>query len=154
MAAIWTFQTYLINRNWRHTQYGSTIAAALLGLLWILPYYDVGGTMSPWFTIFIDLDQGFAQGLTQILYSMAVIELAVPGLEATTYELIITVGNTALLINGIISTQLLFPLQSVGCDKEQNCPANEVDVTSKAAFRASDGPHRYTGIIPILDILH
>lgn len=144
VAAIWTFQTYLINRNWRHTQYGSTIAAALLGLLWILPYYDVGGTMSPWFTIFIDLDQGFAQGLTQILYSMAVIELAVPGLEATTYELIITVGNTALLINGIISTQLLFPLQSVGCDKEQNCPANEVDVTSKAAFRASDGPHRYT----------
>ena len=45
---------------------------------------------------------------------MAVIELAKPGLEATTYELIITVGNAALLVNGILSTQLLTPLQCAG----------------------------------------
>ena len=30
-------------------------------------------------------------GIAQVLYSMAIIELAKPGLEATTYELIITV---------------------------------------------------------------
>jgi hypothetical protein len=54
--AIWLFQKYLINRNWRYTQYGSTFFAALLGLIWIFPYYNSGGTMDPWFTIFIDLD--------------------------------------------------------------------------------------------------
>ncbi len=56
VLAIWLFQKYLINRNWRWTQYGSTYFAALLGLLWIFPYYNSGGTMDPWFTIFIDLD--------------------------------------------------------------------------------------------------
>ena len=56
VAAIWIFQTFLINRNWRITQYGSTFIAALLGLVWIAPYYNAGGTMNPWFTIFIDVD--------------------------------------------------------------------------------------------------
>ncbi len=56
VLAIWIFQTYLINRNWRLSQYGSTMIAALLGLVWIAVYYNAGGTMDPWFTIFIDLD--------------------------------------------------------------------------------------------------
>jgi hypothetical protein len=56
VVAIWIFQTYLINRNWRYTQYGSTIISALLSLVWIAPFYNAGGTMDPWFTIFIDLD--------------------------------------------------------------------------------------------------
>lgn len=56
VIAIYSFQKYLINKNWRTTQYVSTIAAALLGLVWIPIYYDAGGTMDGWFTIFIDLD--------------------------------------------------------------------------------------------------
>ena len=54
--AIWIFMKYLINKNWRYTQYGSTIISSVLGLLWILVFYNVGGLMNPWFTIFIDLD--------------------------------------------------------------------------------------------------
>jgi hypothetical protein len=54
--AIWLFQTYLIRKNWRWTQYGSTALSAVLGLVWIAPYYNAGGTMDPWFTIFIDVD--------------------------------------------------------------------------------------------------
>jgi hypothetical protein len=56
VTSIWIFQKYLINRNWRYTQYYSTITAALLGLVWIAPFHNAGGTMDPWFTIFIDLD--------------------------------------------------------------------------------------------------
>lgn len=56
VTAIWLFQRYLINRDWRITQYASTFIAAMLGLVWIAPYYNEGGTMNPWFTIFIDLD--------------------------------------------------------------------------------------------------
>jgi hypothetical protein len=60
VAAIWVFQTYLINKNWRYTNYASTFASATLGLLWILAYWDIGGMMSPWFTIFIDLVGSFS----------------------------------------------------------------------------------------------
>lgn len=56
VAAIWIFQRYMIRWNWRYSEYLSVCSAAGLGLLWILAYYDVGGLMNPWFTIFIDLD--------------------------------------------------------------------------------------------------
>ena len=119
-----------------------------------MSYWSVGYTQSPWFTIFIDLDQGFAQGLTQVLYSMAVIELAKPGeseilsliqqtnlsfyelfslhyggMEATTYELIVTVGNAAITLNGVICTQLLYPFKASGCT-DDDCPSDTVQVCS------------------------
>jgi len=55
--AIWVFKTYLLNRNWRMTQYISTIIASSIGFLWIMVFYDTGGLQDGWFTIFIDLDQ-------------------------------------------------------------------------------------------------
>ena len=82
---------------------------------------------------------------------MAVIELAKPGQEATTYELIVTVGNAAATVNGIISTQLLTPMNSVGCDDDYgNCPSNTVVVTSKSSFDSSDGPSRFTNYTLLL----
>jgi hypothetical protein len=76
---------------------------------------------------------------------MAVIELARPGQEATTFELIVTVGNAAQTLNGIISTQLLTPMKSVGCDDDYgNCPSDTVDVSSKSSFDDSNGPWRFT----------
>ena len=77
---------------------------------------------------------------------MAVIELAKPGLEATTYELVITVGNAGQAVRGIISTQLLYPFNAVGCDDDTgNCnSSNSVIVTSQSSFNASDGPARFT----------
>ena len=56
VLAIWLFQKYMINRDWHITQYLSAFTASVLGLVWILTYYNVGGLMNPWFTIFIDLD--------------------------------------------------------------------------------------------------
>ena len=146
-VAIWLFKTYLINVNWRYTQIGSTVIASVLGLLWILVYYDVSGLRNPWFTIFIDLDQSFVNGLSQVLYSLSVIELSKPGLEATTYELIITVGNAASTVSGIIATQLLTPLHAAGCT-DDNCPSNTVAVNQD--FDKSNGPIRYTRYCLIL----
>ena len=56
VLAIWLFQRYMINRDWHLTQYASVLIAAGLGLVWIAPFYNSGGTQDPWFTIFIDLD--------------------------------------------------------------------------------------------------
>jgi hypothetical protein len=47
-------QRYLINKNWRHINYASGIVSSLLSLLWILPFYNLGGTRNGWFTIFVD----------------------------------------------------------------------------------------------------
>ena len=51
-----------------------------------------------------------------MLFSMAVIELAKPGQEAITYELIVSVANAALTVTVVLATQLLAPFQSVTCD--------------------------------------
>jgi hypothetical protein len=56
VLAVWIFQRFLIHRNWRYTQYGGNILSALLGLAWIPAYYNTGGLMNGWYTIFIDLD--------------------------------------------------------------------------------------------------
>jgi hypothetical protein len=85
---------------------------------------------------------------------MAVIELARPGQEATTYELIITVGNAAGTVSGIIATQLLTPMNSVGCDDDYgNCPSNTVVVTSKSAYEDSNGPERFTNYTLVLQAI-
>ena len=82
---------------------------------------------------------------------MAVIELAKPGLEATTCELIVTVANAGGLVNGIISTQLLYPMDAVGCDDDTTCDSsNQVIVTSQSSFDASNGPARFTNYCLLL----
>jgi hypothetical protein len=74
---------------------------------------------------------------------MAVIELARPGQEATTYELLITVNNAASTVCGIISTQLLTPLKVTGCT-DDSCPSNSVSINNPQSFKDTDGPYRYT----------
>jgi hypothetical protein len=101
--------------------------------------------------------QYFAQGMSRLLYSMAVIELAKPGQEATTFELVATVGNAALLVNSIVSTQLLAAFKGVACDSDDgdgdyddgddgdaSCSSGTVDTSDKASFDASHGPWRFT----------
>lgn len=82
---------------------------------------------------------------------MAVIEVAMPGLEATSYELLVTVANACNTVNGIISTQLLTPMKSAGCEDDTgSCASDTVDVTDKSGFRSSDGPTRFTNYTLVL----
>jgi hypothetical protein len=77
---------------------------------------------------------------------MAVIELAKPGLEATTYELIITAGNAGAMVRSIVATQLLYPMKAVGCEDDSGrCSrSSSVVVTNAQSFVATDGPARFT----------
>ncbi len=144
--AVWLFKKYLITKNWRYTQWMSASVSIAFGLLWIPVYYDSAGLMNAWYTIFIDLDQSFVSGFAQVLFSLTVIELSKPGLEATTYELIITVANACGMVNGIIGTQLLIPVNAIGCQNDDfvHCPEDSVDISSKEGFFATNGPQRYT----------
>jgi hypothetical protein len=74
---------------------------------------------------------------------MAVIELAKPGQEAVTYELIVSAGNSAGTLNSIIATQLTYPTNSAACTSE-SCDSGTVDVTSRSNYFDSDGPSKWT----------
>ena len=143
---IWLFQTYLINLNWRTTNYLSNIFGSLMLLLWIPAYYDLWGLQNAWYTIFIDLDASFIYGISQVLFSLSVIEISKPGQEATTYELITTASNAASTVSSIIATQLLTPFDAVGCENVNGtCPANQVDIVDgRQGFNSSHGPRRFT----------
>jgi hypothetical protein len=115
VAGIYLFQKYLIRLNWRWTQYASNIFTAVLATQWLLAFNNVDGLRNGWFTIFINTNQQFSQGLTQVLFAMAVIEIAVPGQEAITYELIVSTYNSALTINTMLSTQFLHAVKGSAC---------------------------------------
>jgi len=146
VGGVYLFQKYLINKNWRTTKYLSVLFASLLALLWPLSFHDSGGLRNPWFTIFVDMDTVFASGITQVLYSMAVIELAQKGLEATTYELVVSVGNSALTLSSVLSTQLLFAVNARPCtaDKYEDCSSDEVYINSIEGFKATNGPRKFS----------
>eukprot|EP00605_Chrysophyceae_sp_TOSAG23-4_P000109 GSChrysophyteH1.ASY1.ANO1.119.1 assembled CDS len=156
MGGILMFQNFFINWNWRYTQYISLTLSANLGLLWLLVYSDVGGTMDAWFTIFLQLNIALSQGLAQVLFAMAVIELAKKGQESTTYEMIVSTANSASLISYILSTQLLSASGSDTCSAASGCSAGQVDLTDRATYRATDGPKKfseYTGIVYAVNII-
>ena len=87
---------------------------------------------------------------------MAVIELAKPGQEATTYELLVTVGNSAILVNGIIATQMLTAFNGVACgsdDDAATCGSDTVDTRSREDFNNSNGPERFTQYTLVLNAI-
>ena len=146
VGGIWIFQRYFIRRNWRYTQYLSTMLSATLGLVWLPVFYDLGGIMNPWFIIFLTCTVMLSAGIAQVLFAMAVIELAKKGQEATTYELIISTANSAGMINGILSTQLLTPLHANVCSAASGvCPSGAgVNLYSKYTYFSTDGPSKFT----------
>ena len=149
VSGIIIFQKYFIHKNWRMTLYLSAALNALFGLLWMLCYHNVLGLLNPWFTIFITMNQFLAQGISQVLFSMAVIELAKPGQEAVTYELIISVANAASNMSTILATQLLTPMEATSCDSnfvddDVGCESHQVNLYDYDSFKDSDGPTKFT----------
>ena len=106
VGGIKVFQTYFIQSNWRNTLYLSIGLSNVLGLLWLLVYWNVGGLLNPWFTIFITVNQALAQGVSQVLFSMAVIELAKRGQEAISKSLSLVLS----LSHSLSLSPLLTPL--------------------------------------------
>ena len=85
---------------------------------------------------------------------MVVIELAAPGQEATTYELIISIVNACITLNGILGTQVAAIIHANSCEDTCTGDSNEgVDTTSIPTFVASDGPYKYTKYTIVITIL-
>lgn len=106
-GGIYLFRKYLMDKNWRITQYCSFLSQAFFSLLMLLPYNNIDDFANPWFIIFAGVMATFAQSFCQCLYGLAVIEISEIGQEASTYELIVSAHNAAGLIGSLVSTQLL-----------------------------------------------
>lgn len=144
-GGIIVFRYYLMNKNWRITQYSSFLIGAGLGLLLIPSYYDIHNLANAWFLTVITCLSSFAAGFSQTLYGLATIEVANKGQEAMTFELIVSGHNSAQTISSIIATQLL-----------SFTNAKEVSVGSLESFQQSGGPKsftNYTWIIFVINII-
>ena len=108
-VGMFIFKKYLLNRNWRITAVSATFVQAALNLLWLVPILT--SWRNSWFSIFIGTSEEIPLGVTQVLVSMPAIEVAPVNLEATTFELIISVSNAFYFLSNVVSTQLLSPYQ-------------------------------------------
>jgi len=96
VAGVWIYRTYLLNYNWRITfLWTSVLTAANCGFQFIVIYNAWGVGQNGWFYGFGSNVTMFVQGIAQVLGSQAVAEFAPAGYEATVYEFITTMHNTA-----------------------------------------------------------
>lgn len=154
-GATYMFQVWLIKLNWRYTQYFSTYFGCVMSLLWIPVFYNSGGLRDPWFTIFIDFDANFALGLTEILFAVAVIEVAKAGQEASTYEYLSTVLNNGWSFALMLSSQMLIPLKAGGCtDDQQDCDSSAVNISDVSKYNATNGPWKFTAYTLVLNAIN
>jgi len=96
VAGVWIYRTYLLNYNWRITFLWTSVLAAMnCGFQFIVIYNAWGVGQDGWFYGFGSNVTLFVVGIAQVLGSQAVAEFAPAGYEATVYEFMSTMHNTA-----------------------------------------------------------
>jgi hypothetical protein len=100
LVGVWIFRTYLMDRNWRYTFVATGLIMALNGVFMFIMIYNVGGIgQNPWFFVFGNNILNIIQGISQVLSSLAVVEVAPKGFEASVYEFLTTINNAGTTLN-------------------------------------------------------
>jgi hypothetical protein len=100
LVGVWIFRTYLMDRNWRYTFVATGLIMALNGVFMFIMIYNVGGIgQNPWFFVFGNNILNIIQGISQVLSSLAVVEVAPKGFEASVYEFLTTINNAGITLN-------------------------------------------------------
>lgn len=100
LVGVWIFRTYLMDRNWRWTFVATGIILACNQLLLYVMIFNVGGIgQNPWFFVFGNNVLSIIQGVSQVLSSLAVVEVAPKGFEASVYEFLTTMHNAGITLN-------------------------------------------------------
>jgi len=116
LVGVWVFRTYFINRNWRITFVWTALLIALTGVTQLCVIFNAWGIgQSGWFYAFSSNIMLLIQGVQQVLSSLAVIEIAPPGFEASVYEFLISIGNSGISLNANIMNLFvpIFDLNSI-----------------------------------------
>jgi hypothetical protein len=96
LIGVWIFRTYLMDRNWRYTFIGTGLIMCLNGVLNLVMIYV---TQDPWFFVFGNNILSIIQGVSQVLSSLAVVEISPKGFEASVYEFLTTMHNAGITLN-------------------------------------------------------
>lgn len=97
---------WLKSYNWRGLlAFGTAYFLFFIVTFWLV-VFDVGPFRNPWFVVFIDADQTFAQAVGYLVVMWACVEMAPPGIEGTTLALTTTVGNAGQSIGNYITIAL------------------------------------------------
>jgi len=88
------------------TRFAATIGSNILGILFMngvfqfVMIYNVGGFgQTGWFFVFGNNILAIIQGVSQVLSSLAVVEIAPKGFEASIYEFLTTMHNAGITLN-------------------------------------------------------
>jgi len=130
LLGVWIFRRFFMATNWRFTCFWTSLLQQLECLFTLAIIYDFAGIgQSGAFYCFGDCMIYIIQGIAQVLSSLATIEIAKPGLEATTYETLITVHNCALAFNTNIVNMFLpaFHLNDITHDSYHKASADVRD---------------------------
>jgi hypothetical protein len=96
---------YLTNWNWRILQGFSTVAKVFIGLLYIPIIYL--GVRSPWYYIFVQMDDTAISYISYMVNMWAVNELSKKGLEGTAFSMCTTTNNVALTTASVFLTNAI-----------------------------------------------
>jgi len=100
LVGVWFFRTYLMDRNWRYTFVATGVILALNGVFMLIMIYNAWGIgQNPWFFVFGNNVLNIIQGVSQVLSSLAVVEVAPKGFEASVYEFLTTMHNAGITLN-------------------------------------------------------
>jgi len=108
ILGVWIFRRYFMQTNWRFTMVWTHLLTCLESLFAFGIIYNVFGIgQSGWFYCFGDSILEVVSGIAQVLGSLVACEIAIPGLEASAYEILSTVHNNALTLNNNLGNTLL-----------------------------------------------
>jgi hypothetical protein len=100
LIGVWVFRTYLMDRNWRYTFVATGLIMALNCLFQYVMIYNWWGIgQNPWFFVFGNNVLQIIVGVSQVLSSLAVVEIAPRGFEASVYEFLTTMHNAGITLN-------------------------------------------------------
>jgi len=116
LAGVWIFRTYFMNKNWRITFAWTSALLALQHIFELVVIYNVGGIgQNGWFYAFGNCILNIIQGISQVLSSLAVVEISPAGHEAAVYEFLTTMFNAGITLSANIQNILvpMFKLNEV-----------------------------------------
>jgi len=100
LAGVAIFRGYFMNVNWRFTFLWTGVLISIGLVFDFITIYDAWGIgQNGWFYALSGSVLQIIQGLAQVLSSLAVIEIAPPGFEATVYEFMTTMHNAGITLN-------------------------------------------------------
>lgn len=140
LVGVWLFRRYFMARNWRFTCLGTQVLQQLETCFYLAMIYDFAGIgQSGFFYCFGDCVLYIVSGVAQVLSSLAVIEIARPGLESTTYEMLTTIHNCAIAFNTNIGNSFLpvFNLNAINHDSYKNATLAQKDEFNSDMFGAT-----------------